>query len=293
MIPTLLGRRASGDGGGSAGRSRFACAAIALLGLSLAAVGAPWIAPHDPYDLARIDMLDGRLPPGSTGASGPYWLGTDEQGRDLLSAILYGLRVSLGIGIGSALAAAVLGTAFGLCLACAGPRLARVLARAVDLQLAVPSILLAMMIIAVRGKSVVNVFFALILVEWAYYARAAYAAAVAELGRPYIEATEALGVAPWRIVLQHLLPNCMPPLTVILTAQIARAISLEATLSFLGVGVPITEPSLGLLIASGSQSFFSGHYWMIIFPGLFLVLLIVSLNVMGDEISIRIDGSLR
>ena len=287
MIPALRG-----DRGGSAGRSGFAFfAAIVLLGLGLAAAGAPWIAPHDPYELAQIDMLDGRLPPGSTGASGRYWLGTDEQGRDLLSAILYGLRVSLGIGIGSALAAAVLGTAFGLGLAHAGPRLARVLARAVDLQLAVPSILVAMMIVAMRGKSVVNVFFALILVEWAYYARAAYATAIAELGRPYIEATEALGVAPWRIVLQHLLPNCLPPLSVILTAQIARAISLEATLSFLGVGVPVTEPSLGLLIASGSQNFFSGYYWMIIFPGLFLVSLITSLNFIGDEISNLLDRS--
>jgi peptide/nickel transport system permease protein len=269
------------------GRSPAAMAAliVAIL-LVLAAIFAPLITPQNPYDLLQLDVLDARLAPGSMNGAGThaYWLGTDGQGRDLYSAMLYGLRLSLSVGLGSAVIAGVVGTVFGLVAAYAGGKVDSLIMRLVDLLLAFPSILVAMMLLAFLGKSVTNVVLTLVLIEWAYYARTARAQALVEARREYVEAARSLAIPNWRIVLVHILPNCLPPLIVVGTLQVARAITLEATLSFLGLGVPITEPSLGLLIANGYQTMLSGEYWTSVYPGLALLAMLVSINMVGDRL---------
>ena len=272
-------------------RAEFAESALAVLGLVVVlivatlALLAPLLAPQNPYDLAQLDIMDGRLAPGSTSADGlTFWLGTDDQGRDMLSGIIYGLRISLGVGIGSAAIAGIIGASLGLAAAYFGGRIETAIMRLVDLQLSFPAILVALMILAVLGKGVLNVMLAITLVEWARYARTARGAALVERRREYIEAAECLALPRWRLLFRHLLPNCMPPLIVIGTIQIARAITLEATLSFLGLGVPITEPSLGLLIANGYQYMLSGKYWISFYPGIALLLTIVSINLVGDQL---------
>lgn len=267
--------------------SRVAAAGLLLLALvALAALAAPWITPQNPYDLMQLDVMDARLHPGtpSSSAGYTYWLGTDGQGRDLYSAIIYGLRISLGVGIGSALLAAVLGTGVGLLAAYAGGRVDALLMRLVDLLLSFPTILMALMILAYVGKGVGNVVLTLVLLEWAYYARTARGQALVEARRDYVEAARGQGLPAWRLLLGHILPNCLPPLLVIGALQVARAITLEATLSFLGLGVPITEPSLGLLISNGYQYLLSNEYWISLFPGLALLLTIVAINLVGDQL---------
>ncbi len=271
--------------------AEFSSSRLALLGvavvvtIALLAIFASWIAPQNPYDLAQLDIMDGRLPPGSKSIVGyTYVLGTDDQGRDMFSGMLYGLRISLAVGVGSALFAAVVGTSLGLLAAWLGGRADSAIMRLVDLQLSFPSILVALMILAVLGKGVMNVVLALVIVEWAYYARNVRATAMVERQREYIEAAECLALPKWRIMFRHLLPNCLPPLIVIGTQQVARAIALEATLSFLGLGVPITEPSLGLLIANGYQYMLSGKYWISFYPGIALLVTIMSINLVGDQL---------
>jgi len=276
-------------------QSRLALAGLAAIVLiALAAVVAPWISPQDPYDLAQLDIMDGRLPPGSASADGlKFWLGTDDQGRDMLSGILYGLRISLLVGAGSALVAGVIGSSLGLVAAYVGGRTEAAVMRLVDLQLSFPSILVALMILAILGKGIGNVMLALVLVEWAYYARTARGSALAERRREYIEAAECLALSRARIVFRHLLPNCLPPLIVVGTFQMARAIALEATLSFLGLGVPVTEPSLGLLIANGYQYMLSGKYWISFYPGIALLLTIMAINLVGDQLRDVLNPKLR
>ena len=281
-------------------RAEFAGSALAVLGLVVVlivatlALLAPLLAPQNPYDLAQLDIMDGRLAPGSTSADGlTFWLGTDDQGRDMLSGIIYGLRISLGVGIGSAAIAGIIGASLGLAAAYFGGRIETAIMRLVDLQLSFPAILVALMILAVLGKGVLNVMLAITLVEWARYARTARGAALVERRREYIEAAECLALPRWRLLFRHLLPNCMPPLIVIGTIQIARAITLEATLSFLGLGVPITEPSLGLLIANGYQYMLSGKYWISFYPGIALLLTIVSINLVGDQLRDVLNPRLR
>ena len=269
----------------------FASSYLALLGLAvlglivLLALFAPLIAPQNPYDLMQLDIMNGRLPPGSQSAGGmTFWLGTDDQGRDMLSGILYGLRISLSVGASSALIAALVGASLGLVAAYAGGRTESTIMRIVDLQLSFPSILVALMILAFLGKGVVNVVLALIIVEWATYARAARGTALVERRKEYVEAAECLVIPRWRILFKHLLPNCLPPLIVIATVQVARAIALEATLSFLGLGVPVTEPSLGLLIANGYPYMLSGKFWISFYPGIALLITIVAINLVGDHL---------
>lgn len=267
---------------------------IVVVGIALLALFAPWIAPQNPYDLAQLDIMDGRLPPGSKSADGfIFWLGSDDQGRDMLSGILYGLRISLGVGIGSAVIAGVIGTSLGLLAAYVGGKTETTIMRLVDLQLSFPAILVALMILAFLGKGVLNVMLALVIVEWARYARTARAAALVERGREYIEAAQCLALPQWRLIFVHLLPNCLPPLIVIGTIQIATAITLEATLSFLGLGVPITEPSLGLLIANGYQYMLSGKYWISFYPGIALLITIVAINLVGDQLRDVLNPRLR
>ena len=260
--------------------SRVALGGLGLLGLIvLVALAAPWLAPQNPYDLSQLDLLDSRQPPG-----GKYLLGTDGQGRDMLSAIFYGLRVSLYVGVASGVIALTLGALVGVLAAYAGGRCESLLMRVVDIQLGFPAILVALILIAVLGKGVDKIIFALVCVQWAYYARTARSAALVERGKEYIEAARGLGLSHARIVFRHLLPNALPPLIVVGTVQVAHAIALEATLSFLGLGLPSTEPSLGLLIANGYEYLLSGRYWISMYPGIALLLTILSINLVGDQL---------
>jgi peptide/nickel transport system permease protein len=267
---------------------------IVFVILAFAALLAPWISPQNPYDLAQLDILDGRLEPGATsGAGAIYWLGTDDQGRDMLSAILYGLRISLVVGAVSTVAALLIGSTLGLIAAFFGGRIDALIMRIADIQLSFPAILVALILIAVLGKGVDKVIIALITVQWAYYARTVRGTALVERRKEYIEAAISLALSKTRILRRHLLPNCLPPLIVVATVQIARAITLEATLSFLGLGLPITEPSLGLLIANGFEYLMSGKYWISFFPGLALLVTIVSINLIGDHLRDVLNPRLR
>jgi len=269
----------------------FAEDRVAVLGFSLfalivlLAVCAPLITPQNPYDLAKVDLMDSRLPPGERMGDGfTAWLGSDGVGRDLYSGILYGLRISLMVGALSGLIAASIGMSVGLLAAYAGGRVETFIMRIVDLQLSLPAILIALILVAALGKGVDKIIIALVVVQWAYYARTVRASALVERRKEYVEAAQSLGLSTRAIVFRHIMPNCLAPVIVILTVQTAHAISLEATLSFLGVGLPQTEPSLGVLIANGFQYMLSGRYWISFFPGLALLLTIVSINLMGDRI---------
>ncbi|MEQ9606492.1 MAG: ABC transporter permease, partial [Kiloniellaceae bacterium] len=256
------------------------------LTLGLLALFANFITPQNPYDLMQLDIMEGMQPPGSTSFDGAmtYHLGTDQQGRDMLSAIIFGLRMSLGVGAMSTVIALSVGMSIGVLAAYFGGRVDSIIMRIVDLQLSFPAILVALILLAVLGKGVDKVIFALIIVQWAYYARTVRGTALVERRKEYIEAASCLALSHRRIVFRHLLPNCLPPLIVVATVQVANAIALEATLSFLGVGVPITEPSLGLLIANGYDYMLSGRYWIAFFPGVALLVTIVAINLVGDQL---------
>ncbi len=267
--------------------SRIAIAALLVFAaIAFVAIFAPLISPQNPYDLGEIDIHDGRLPPGAesmmTGMN--FVLGTDDQGRDMLSAIFYGLRTSLGVGVMSGLIALCLGVSIGLAAAYFGGRVDSIIMRTVDLQLSFPAILVALILLAVLGKGVDKIIVALIIVQWAYYARTVRGSALVERRKEYIEAAVCLALSHRRIVFRHLLPNVLPPLIVVGTVQVAHAIALEATLSFLGVGLPVTEPSLGLLIANGFDYMLTGKYWISFFPGIALLVTIVSINLVGDQL---------
>jgi peptide/nickel transport system permease protein len=269
-------------------------ALVVLVLLIAAAFMSPWIAPQNPYDLTKLDILDSRLPPGSLSADGmTYWLGTDGQGRDMLSAILYGLRISLSVGVMSGLAALVIGMAAGLTAAYFGGRTDTLIMRAVDLQLSFPAILIALILVAVLGSGTAKIVLALVIVQWSYYARTVRGSALVERRREYIEAAHSLALSKPRIIFRHLLPNCLAPLIVVGTVNVAGAIALEATLSFLGIGLPITEPSLGLLIANGFEYLLSGTYWISFFPGIALVVTIVSINLVADHLRDILNPRLR
>ena len=270
----------------------FAASRLAVLGLVLfaailfVAIFAPLLSPQNPYDLAQLDVLDSRLEPGARSGDGKhvFWLGTDDQGRDMLSAIFYGLRISLGVGVIATLGALALGMTLGLSAAYFGGRTDSIIMRIADIQLSFPAILIALVLLAVLGQGIDKIIIALLAVQWAYYARTVRSAALVERSKEYIEAATCLALPARRILFRHLMPNCLPPLIVVATVQVAHAIALEATLSFLGLGLPITEPSLGLLIANGFTYLLSGKYWISFFPGVALLLTIVSINLVGDQL---------
>lgn len=261
-------------------------ALVGVLAVAFAALLAPWISPTNPYDLAGVDIMDSRLPPGEvsmmTGMT--FHLGTDGLGRDMLSAIFYGLRTSLAVGVMSGVLAMAVGTAVGLVSAYVGGRVDSMIMRVVDLQLSLPTILIALVLMATLGRGFDKILIALVVAQWAYFARTVRGAALAERGKEYMEAAKCLALGHARIVFRHLLPNCLPVLLVVGTVQVAHAIALEATLSFLGVGLPVTEPSLGLLIANGFHYILSGQYWISVFPGIALLVTIVSINLVGDRL---------
>jgi peptide/nickel transport system permease protein len=272
--------------------AEFAESKLALLGLALlaaiviVAVAAPLISPQNPYDLAQLDVLDSRLAPGEHSATSAkrYWLGTDDQGRDMLSGIFYGLRISLMVGAASTVIALAIGLVLGLAAAYFGGWVDAVIMRVADIQLSFPPILIALILLAVLGQGVGKIIAALVTVQWAYYARTVRSSALVERQKEYIEAAKVLALSQPRIVFRHLLPNCLPPLIVVATVQVAHAILLESTLSFLGLGLPITEPSLGLLISNGFQYMLSGKYWISFYPGLALLLSILAINLVADQL---------
>ena len=259
---------------------------VVLVLLCLLALFAPWIAPQNPYDLSRLDIMDSRLEPGELSVDGAltFHLGSDAQGRDMLSAIIYGLRISIGVGVTSTLIALVIGMTVGLLAGYAGGRTEAVIMRIADIQLSFPAILLALILLAFLRPGISNIVIALVAVQWAYYARTTRGAALVERRKEYIEAARGLGLSPLRIIFRHLLPNCQPPLIVVAALQVASGIALEATLSFLGLGVPVTEPSLGLLIANGFRFLLSGQYWISFFPGVALLITIVAVNLVADQL---------
>lgn len=264
---------------------KAAVGAVVAILLVVVAIFGPWIAPQNPYDLGAINFFDARLPPMSPTMNGSiYLLGTDGQGRDMLSAMIYGLRTSIAVGLLAGIVALVVGTALGLVAAYIGGRVDALVMRLVDLMLGLPAILVALMLLALLGQGVWKVILALVLVQWAQFARAVRAAALVERNKEYVEAVVSLGLSRPRILFGHMLPNCLPPIIVVGTLQVASAISAEATLSFLGIGLPITEPSLGLLIANGYKVLLSGQYWISVYPGLLLLLLVFSINVVGDRL---------
>ena len=274
-------------------RGALVGAALLLLTLMLAVL-APWIAPQNPYDLSQLDILNAKLSPGQVGVDGlVFLLGTDEQGRDLLSGILYGLRTSLWVGTLSTVLAVLWGLLMGLTAAYFGGWVDTAIMRVVDFQLSFPAILLALILLAIFGQGADKVVFALVAIQWALYARTVRASALVERQKDYIQAAQVLNLPPARILFKHLLPNCLPPLLVVATVQVAHAISLEATLSFFGLGLPITQPSLGLLISNGFNHLMSGRYWISFYPGLALLLTIMAINLVADRLRDILNPRLR
>jgi peptide/nickel transport system permease protein len=258
---------------------------LLFLLVAAAALLAPWISPQNPYDLTQLNLLDSRLPPGATGFDGrTYLLGSDEQGRDMLSAIFYGLRTSLTVGLFSSVIALVIGTTLGLVAGYFGGRIDAAIMRLVDLQLSIPSILVALILLAAMGRGVEKIIIALVTVQWVYFARTVRGSCLIERSKEYVQAAQLLGYSNARILFVHILPNTLAPVTVVLTVEFAHAIALEATLSFLGVGLPITEPSLGYLISAGFAFLLNGEYWISIYPGLALLIAVFSLNLLGDQL---------
>lgn len=267
-------------------------AAIAFISI-LGAFFAPLLAPTDPYDLASFDILDSFVPPAfSEGGDPRFFIGTDDQGRDLLSSIMYGARLSLIVGLSSVLFAAILGTSLGLSAGYIGGRYDSIVMRIADVQLSLPAILTALLVDGVaRGilpraqheqLLLVVLTVAIGLSLWVDFARIARASTFVERNKEYVQADEIMGVHPLRIMFVSILPNILGPLLVIGTVDLAVAILLEATLSFLGVGVPPNQPSLGTLINIGTQYIFSGEWWIVVFPSLSLIIMIVSVNILGD-----------
>jgi peptide/nickel transport system permease protein len=266
---------------------------VLFLIMLVGAFGAPWLAPHNPFDLATIELLDALKPPVWEANGDPtYPLGTDSQGRDLLSGIMYGTRVSLLIGLASVVLAVIIGVVLGLLSGYLGGRLDALIMRVADVQLSFPAILIALLIDGVARALVPKdmheviafpvLVGAIALAGWPQYARTVRGSTLVEKNREYVQAARVIGISSPVIMFRHVLPNVLGPILVLATVHLATAIITEATLSFLGVGVPPTSPSLGTLIRIGNDFLFSGEWWITIFPGLALVLLVLSVNLLGD-----------
>jgi peptide/nickel transport system permease protein len=278
-------------------------AVVALICI-LGALFAPWIAPHNPFDLASLNLLDAFKPPSwIEEGEAQYLLGTDDQGRDMLSAIMYGARVSLLVGLSATLFATTLGVTLGLLAGYLGGKLDALLMRICDVQLTFPSILVALLIDGVVRAALPRevhdqialfvVIFAIGISEWPKFARTVRGSTMVERNKEYVQAARVIGVTPPRIMLSHVLPNVMEPVLVIATLNLGLAILSEATLSFLGVGVPATQPSLGTLIRIGNDFLFSGEWWITIFPGVTLIAMVLSVNLLGDWLRDALNPKLR
>ena len=283
-----------------AGPAGAAVAAVMILGAALA----PWLSPHDPFDLTNLDLNNSLLPPSwSTGGRAGHPLGTDDQGRDVLSTILYGSRISLLVGLASVALAMAMGIGLGLLSGYLGGRLDAFIMRVADVQLSFPAILIALLIDGVARVALPRdahdqvaiyvLVLAIGLSNWVQYARTVRGSTMVEKNKEYVQAARVIGVTPPAIMARHLLPNVLGPVLVLATINIATAILTEATLSFLGVGVPPTEPSLGTLIRIGNEFLFSGEWWITIFPGAALVILVLSINLLGDWLRDALNPRLR
>ena len=278
--------------------------AVSLL-IILLAVLAPWIAPHNPYDPSSLNLMDGFTPPMEPNAftGNTYWLGTDNQGRDIFSTLLYGARISLFVGFAAVIFAMVLGISAGLAAGYRGGWVDSLLMRVADVQLSFPSILIALLIFGVaRGfippayretMAIWVLIVAIGLSDWVQYARVVRGATMVEKNKEYVQAARVIGAHPLKILVRHILPNVMGPVLVIATIGLALAIIAEATLSFLGVGVPPTQPSLGTLIRIGQQYLFSGEWWILLFPSLTLLALALAVNLLGDWLRDALNPRLR
>ncbi len=278
--------------------------ALTLLVCIAAALFAPWIAPHNPFDLKTLNLLDSLAPPfWESGAKAGFLLGTDDQGRDVLSAIMFGARVSLLVALAAVAFAVVLGVSLGLVAGYVGGRLDAFIMRVADVQLSFPAILIALLIDGVaravlpRGahgeQALFVLIFAIGISNWVQYARTVRGSTMVEKNKEYIQAARVIGIPPLGIMRRHLLPNVLGPVLVLATINIATAILTEATLSFLGVGVPPTHPSLGTLIRVGGDYLFSGEWWITIFPGAALVIMVLSINLLGDWLRDALNPKLR
>lgn len=268
---------------------------ISLPGLLLAAyvllaLAAPLIAPQNPYDPLQIYGWEASSPPGTMGGAGYFYLlGTDGLGRDILSTILYGLRISLVVSITSTVIAALIGLTAGVSAAYFGRWVDVVIMRIVDLQLSLPTILVALIAIVTLGPGIDRIILAIIIVQWATYARVIRGVALSETGKPYLDAARLLRLPKRRVIFRHLLPNSIAPAITLIPIELGHAVALEATLSFLGLGVPVDKPSLGSTVANGFQYLMTGQYWISLFPGLALFGLIASINFVGEGVRRSLD----
>lgn len=253
-------------------------AALILLVIFFCALFPGFIAPQNPYDLVSLRLQDSYKAPGTE-----FLLGTDNQGRDIFSAILYGLRISLFVGITSTILSLAFGVFIGLLSGYLGKTVDTIIMRIADIQLSLPVFLIALVIMAIFGQGLWNIIIAISIGNWVYYARTARGMVLAEKEKDYVLAARSGGQSTLSVILQEIAPNIMAPVVVIATVRIANAILLEATLSFLGLGVPITQPSIGLLISNGYKVLFSGYWWMSVYPGIGLMILVLSINLMGDR----------
>ncbi len=309
VAPPTWSERAAGawdsDVAWSFRHSPLAIASFVILLICVgAAVFAPWIAPHNPFDLRTLNLNDALLPPSfSAGGRAGYLLGTDDQGRDVLSAIMYGARVSLLVGLASVVLAMLLGVSLGLLAGYAGGKFDAIIMRIADVQLSFPAILIALLIDGVfravlprdsHGEvALLVIVLAIGFSNWVQYARTVRGSTMVEKNKEYIQAARVIGISPLTIMRRHLLPNVLGPVLVLATINIATAILTEATLSFLGVGVPPTQPSLGTLIRIGNDFLFSGEWWITIFPGAALVVMVLSINLLGDWLRDALNPKLR
>jgi peptide/nickel transport system permease protein len=278
-------------------------AALVAAVCALSALFAPWVAPHNPFDLASLELSDARLPPAwQEGGRLTYLLGTDDQGRDILSALMYGARISLAVGLVSVLLSVVVGVGLGLLAGFVGGRVDAFIMRVCDVMLSFPPILIALLIDG-AGRAMFpdahdELAFAVLILAislsyWVQYARTVRGSTLVERNKEYVQAARVIGVRPWRIMFCHVLPNILKPILILATIQVALAIITEATLSFLGVGVPPTRPSLGTLIRVGNDFLFSGEWWITIFPGVMLVAIALSVNLLGDWLRDALNPRLR
>jgi peptide/nickel transport system permease protein len=302
--PGALARFFAGDVWFSFRHSPMAIVAAVIAALCVfCSLFAPWVSPYNPFDLASLNLSDARLPPAwQEGGNPAYWLGTDDQGRDILSALFYGARISLFVGLASVLVSMTVGVGLGLLSGFIGGKVDAFIMRICDVMLSFPSILIALLIDGVGRAMFPNahdslaflvLIIAISLGGWVQYARTVRGSTLVERNKEYVQAARVIGVSPYRIMVKHVLPNVMGPVLVLATIQVAAAILTEATLSFLGVGVPPTSPSLGTLIRVGNDFLFSGEWWITIFPGLMLVLIALSVNLLGDWLRDALNPRLR
>ncbi len=272
------------------GRSRVSLPLLILMAYVLLAVAASLIAPQNPYDPLQIYAWESSSSPGTAGSGGyTYLLGTDGLVRDIFSTVLYGLRISLFVAFTSTALAALIGVTAGVTAAYAGKWGDALIMRIVDLQLSLPTILVALIAIVTLGPGIDRIILALVIVQWATYARVTRGVAMSEASKSYLDAAHLLRLPARRIVFRHLLPNSIAPAITLVPIELGHAVALEATLSFLGLGVPIDKPSLGSAVANGFQYLLTGQYWISLFPGLALFGLIASINFVGEDVRRRLD----